>query len=212
MSTTSAIYNFLRLLNRALSYSTTMTDDRFHEMLFMLFKQAQSLSTNHSRIIQWMKSDLSLIVHPNDATLLIRYLQLFLPLPSESLNQTDSFQQFILANPLQLQIILSPSLSKKEWCEKMDAVISERTLAINKERYFLINRLCSFLRASIPCPLSAKRISPIPFVADYKTDFKESTIRSPDSELSPSPVNCHPRRVRFLFGPRDISSLQEGRS
>jgi hypothetical protein len=167
----SEINNFLRLLNRALSYSTTMTDDLLHELLFMLFKQAQSLSTNHSRIIQWMKSNLSLIVHPNDATLLIRYLQLFLPLPSESLNQTDSFQQFILANPLQLQIILSSSLSQKEWCEKMDVVISERTIAINKERFFLIKRLGSFLRASIPCPLSAKqRISPIPFVMDYETN------------------------------------------
>jgi hypothetical protein len=164
-----------------------MTDDLLHELLFMLFKQAQSLSTNHSRIIQWMKSNLSLIVHPNDATLLIRYLQLFLPLPSESLNQTDSFQQFILANPLQLQIILSSSLSQKEWCEKMDVVISERTIAINKERFFLIKRVCSFLRASMNRGFPENQVHPIPLKGESETALQLMKSRS---HQSPRPFSC----------------------
>jgi hypothetical protein len=173
--TSSGIYNFLRLLNRSLSYSTNLTDELLHELLFMLFKETQALFPNYSRIMQWMKSNLSLIVHPNDATLLIQYLKLFLPLPSESLNQSESFHQFILADPLQLQII--SFISKKEWCEKMDVMISDRTLSIENERYLLTKRLFSILRTSISCSITSNRVSPIPFVEYETNSFHSQSLR-----------------------------------
>lgn len=171
----SGIFNFLHLLNKAISYSTHITEHLLHEMLFLLYRQAQACFPNYSQVIQWMKLNLSLIVHLNDAILLIKYLKLFLPLPSESLNQIDYFRQFVQANPLQLHTFLSSPISKKKWCEKMDIVISERTVAINNEKFFLFKRVYSFLRVSITCCNSKNQIYPFPLEEVSTT----KSVRSP---------------------------------
>jgi hypothetical protein len=75
-------------------------------------------------IIEWVKTRLWLVLSLQDAEMLVKYITLFRPLPSEVISEFDAFQRANQQDPLLFSC--HDVLCKEEWCKKTDKFISER--------------------------------------------------------------------------------------
>jgi hypothetical protein len=95
-----------------------------HDMLLVIFVECRNEVPDLNLIIEWVKTRLWLVLSPQDAEMLVKYITLFRPLPSEVISEFDAFQRANQQDPLLFSC--QDVLCKEEWCKKTDDFISER--------------------------------------------------------------------------------------
>jgi hypothetical protein len=112
----SKLYDQLQLLRKGIE---VVGEDMIHDFLLMLFVECRNDTPDVSKVVSWMKSRLRIIIHPKDAEMLLKFMKLFRPLPSEEISEYDSFLCMEERDPLLLSSSHSHNvMSKEQWCEE----------------------------------------------------------------------------------------------
>jgi hypothetical protein len=182
----------------------------YQDLLLLLFIHTHAMcpfSSNSSALLLWMKTRLSLVVHPNDLKILITYLKYFLPVLSELSSSfpppppDEIFQRFQRSDPLQFSQL--SVLSKRAWCQQINEYLTERQIARDSQQKtkILFSYLCRALSCHRPlCPTTSSKA-----VSFWSTSFglesesgscvgtKTTTTPRPPSTLDQSQVQEKPK-------------------
>lgn len=160
---TEDLYDLLQLIFQVIDRIGNRT--LINDLLLILFTESRQRSPDILYIFDWIKTNLWVIIGHKDVELLIKYVKLFRPLPSEIISEYDAFERVKYQNPL---LVFSSTLVAKEvWCEKTHEIITERRKQIfwdqatlNHQRKTASKRLNSLIKQASITFNKSNRVTP----------------------------------------------------
>jgi hypothetical protein len=109
-----------------------------HDLLLLIFVECRNDVYDFQLIIDWIKTRLWDVISIKDAKMLLKFVALYRPLPSEIISEFDAFQRANEQDPL--LFYTQNEICKERWCAKTDKFISERKNQIYWDQAKILER------------------------------------------------------------------------
>jgi hypothetical protein len=186
-----------------------------HDFLLMLFVECNESSPDVDYVLSWIRSRLWIALPPKDAEMLLKFMKLFRPLPSEEISEYDSFLCMEERDPLLLSSSHSHNvMSKEQWCELTSLFIKNRLeelfwdrAKLKSERKVLDGKFRSLVRLASDI-LQSKRISPAPTPLSSPISVAQESHLPPNETLTEEQQRQQPNDPNLVTKHRRQSIFQ----